>query len=91
MARQREQLALAEHLFDLGQTFYPELSKARLPQGPSVLHCKTIFARLFGGQACTQERIFLAGRDRAEAPGERVRRVRLPYGLAAHVLGLPVE
>ncbi|KAK9825454.1 hypothetical protein WJX81_002895 [Elliptochloris bilobata] len=28
MAKQREQLALAEHLFDLGQTFYPALSKA---------------------------------------------------------------
>lgn len=29
MAKQREQLALAEHLFDLEQTFYQDLSKVR--------------------------------------------------------------
>ena len=40
MAKQREQLALAEHLFDLEQTFYLDLSKVRAGTcGPLKLHC----------------------------------------------------
>ena len=37
MAKQREQLALAEHLFDLEQTFYQELSKVRAGCAATVL------------------------------------------------------
>ena len=63
MVKQREQLALAEHLFDLGQTSYPELSKARWQQGlyseHSLACCLRRFvARLDAGMHC-------AGRQKA--------------------------
>ena len=91
MVKQRKQLALAEHLFDLGQTFYSELSKARFHRGLELSIPRSLFCAAVLRPCLTQACIHLAGGERTKAPGKRVQCVCLSYGLAAHVLGLPVE